>query len=285
MHGGYPVKPTPQSWGVLAQGLPVKSVLLDSLKTIQDTECPQPIGEIRHRKSGKRYRLSCGKYTCPVCGNRKVGRIRNRVLDGTLDPETMLTFTFQENDDVDPQAAFNRFVTSLRDDGHRVRYFRVTERTRAGKRHYHALVEGWLPYRELSKRWKRATGGKSKWIHARAIHDRKGAVRYITKYMTKALAHHFEKGERRYTASRGVLPPVIHEKGEWDTWISPKGKGYVKGRWYDDYRSWSKRSERDFWLSLGHEITDDQCGLFAVENKTIREVQPCLSGFSAIATN
>jgi len=122
-------------------------------------------------------------------------------------------------------SAFNRLKTSLYDDGFPIKYLNVKEFTRKGKEHLHMLIEGWIPYLQLSERWERATGGLSKMAFARQIHDRKGALAYITKYITKAIqSGKFKKGERRYSSSRGVLEPVKHEStGTWEADISRGG--------------------------------------------------------------
>ena len=237
------------------------TLLLDQSRTIQTGYCEQPIGEARHRKNGKHVRLPCNKWTCDQCGPQKVKRLRVRFALGDLNPTWFLTATLHTSDPTLIMSAWNLFLAGLRKDGYNPRYMLAKEFTRKGKRHLHVIGEGWIPYRELSKRWKRATHG-SKWIHVRPAHHKARAVGYVTKYMTKAAGSRmFDKGERRYSASRGVLWPAWKPPGDWDVFLYCTRKGKVGTYKVDDYTQWFDRSWRDFNKSLGPPPPQEQISL------------------------
>jgi len=155
-----------------------------------------------------------------VCGEQKVKRLRFRFGLGDLVPDWFLTLTLQTYDEKPLMASWNLFLAGLKKDGYKVRYLLAKEHTRAGKAHLHVIGEGWMPYTQLSRRWKRATNNASRITHVRRLRDKKRAAGYVTKYMSKSVGSHlFRPKERRYSASRGVLLTLPNEKGGWETYI------------------------------------------------------------------
>jgi hypothetical protein len=191
-------------------------------------------------KKGVWIELPCRKWTCESCGPQKVKRLRIRFGLGDLQPGWFLTLTLHTSDQKPIMDAWNLFLAGLRKDGYQIRYLLAKEFTRAGKRHLHVIGEGWVPFRELSKRWKRATSC-SKWTHVRPLRDKARAAGYVTKYMMKAVGSRlYEHKERRYSSSRGVLFTFPkREKSTWTTYIH-RAK-HKPG----DYRRWLARSNRD----------------------------------------
>lgn len=245
----------------------VKSLLLDHLRTIQTTECPSPVGQAINANTGKRIILPCRRWTCPECGENNVHRLKVRYQFGDLQPGAFLTLTQQVDDETPIMAAWNRFVTSMRRNGWEIRYFLVREYTRRGKAHLHVLVEGWWEYTETSRLWLLATGGRSKITNIRRIYNAGQAVNYVLKYMTKTLRSYYEKGERRYTCSRGVLAPNIRSVDSWHVYIYTAGRGSVMtdGRrvWVDHYQDWLDRAMRPFKKILSS-LPDEQKLLYPV---------------------
>jgi len=226
----------PRSEGVPGV-LPGVTLLLDPLTTIQTTacNCSNPVGVAISSSTGRIVKLPCNRWHCPDCGPVKVKRLQVRTLLGDLQPTAFLTLTQHIDDQTPITAAWNRFVSSLRSKGWLIRYIWVKEHTRRGKEHLHVLVEGWWDWTETSRLWMLATGGASKITNIKRLHDVRGAVNYIMKYLSKTLNDYYEKGERRYSASRGAILPPIHSMERYHVYIYSAGRGRIG--WGDSARS------------------------------------------------
>jgi len=271
--GGFSPLSREQRAGIIMSDMAtVKALLLDPLTTIQTTDCPTPVGQALNNSTGKRIVLPCKRWTCPECGPAKVSRLRVRYGLGDLQPSAFLTLTQQTDDPTPIMAAWNRFITSLRRKGWIVRYFLVREYTRKGKAHLHVLVEGYWPWVQTSKLWVMATSGSSKITNIKKIHNAGGAVGYVVKYLTKSLDSQYNKGERRYTASRGALLPDLHGADRWSVYIYAAGRGRVgtgdKARVYETYQDWIRAAVRPFERALDRLPPDDQELLYPVVAKT-----------------
>jgi len=247
----------------------VKALLLDPLITIKTTPCPTPVGQALNASTAKRIEIPCGKWTCPECGPAKVSRLKVRYGMGDLQPTVFLTLTQQSDDATPIMAAWNRFRAIMRKRGYLLRYFLVREYTRAGKAHLHVLVEGYWPWIQTSGMWMLATGGASKITNIKRIHNAGGAVGYVVKYLTKSLGSFYQKGERRYTSSRGVLSPNWHSLDRWHVYIYAAGSGRIGvgpgARRYDNYQSWIRAASKPFLDAIGRLPPDDQEMLYPVE--------------------
>ena len=215
------MSPTPDGG---RRGAQPPTLLLDRDRTTQSNGCPDPVGIfVLNSDESKLSPIPCSKWTCKVCGPRKVKRLRARAHYGHFHPRSFITLTLHTDDPVKIMAAWNRFAASLRVGGWSFRYMLVKEWTRKGKRHLHVMAEGWLPYTKLSGLWRKATGGMSHRTHARGLYGMKSVLGYVTKYLSKGLGHKlFDKGERRYSASLGVLAPVPPPTGLWRAEIMPR---------------------------------------------------------------
>jgi len=198
-----------------------------------------------------------------------VSRLKVRYGMGDLQPTVFLTLTQQSDDATPIMAAWNRFRAIMRKRGYLLRYFLVREYTRAGKAHLHVLVEGYWPWIQTSGMWMLATGGASKITNIKRIHNAGGAVGYVVKYLTKSLGSFYQKGERRYTSSRGVLSPNWHSLDRWHVYIYAAGSGRIGvgpgARRYDNYQSWIRAASKPFLDAIGRLPPDDQEMLYPVE--------------------
>lgn len=217
-------------------GVSPADLLLDPVRTIQSKtiDCPNPVGVAIGSRTGKVVKLPCNRWSCPECGPVKVKRLQVRTLLGDLQPRAFLTLTQHTDDQTPITDAWNRFVSALRSKGWIIRYIWVKEYTRKGKTHLHVLVEGWWDWTETSRLWMLATGGASKITNIKKIHDFRGAVRYIMKYLSKTLNGIYEKGERRYSSSRGAILPPVHSVERYHVFIYGAGAGRVG--WGDSAR-------------------------------------------------
>ena len=172
--------------------------------------CPSPVGFFIDEKNG-RHLASCKRWECPVCGNRKKMALMNRIGRATLEAMQrggyrwrMWTLTQATDDDTNIMHAWNRLRASLLRCGFKnLEFILVKEFTQKGKRHLHIAVNAYIPQKQLSKLWLRATNGKSPvtWVTGRKIQTAAG---YMFKYISKDVqgGTQFKKGEHRYSMSR-----------------------------------------------------------------------------------
>jgi hypothetical protein len=93
-------------------------------------------------------------------------------------------------------------------------YVKIVEVTANGHPHFHiALDTPFLSQRSISEHWRHLVG--SPIVDIRRVHTQRGVARYLAKYLTKQ--GDTIPGHRRYSSSRGFLPPYLvpsPEEGE-----------------------------------------------------------------------
>lgn len=145
---------------------------------------------------------------------------------------------------------FARFRANLWKQGYRPQYFKVTEFTEMGRRHFHLLIDVFVPFNVIQAAWRAATDGTAYWVNIKKAQVRKAAA-YMAKYMTKqtVFSEQFEPGEHRYSFSHKF--PRLHYKepdGEWEFRLAPLSTGKVrqaKGELKD--RAERRRTWKELW--------------------------------------
>lgn len=100
--------------------------------------------------------------------------------------------------------------------GSRFRYVLVVEWTKAGRPHFHVLLDRYIPKAVVEKEWVAVGGGS--FLKARAVREgsargRKQAINYMVKYITKGKDR--VAGCRRWAYTRGLLDKVEAKAQEW----------------------------------------------------------------------
>lgn len=203
---------------------------------------------IKRLSSGRfqslRLPFSCDRWDCPICGPRKrrvlAARLKNGDLaraakiDGFRTRYAMkfLTLTCPgkayRNQRSPRKAydhmvkAFDKLMRALKKRLGTFYYFRVRELHKSGYPHLHVLLVGIniAPTNILGmikKLWRKKYGmGYVKLNARKESQTLKGAINYITKYMTKCTEFGNDfAGVRLFTASRGALERTIKQEHHW----------------------------------------------------------------------
>ena len=167
--------------------------------------------EIQLVKAGDGYveikPLPCNRWSCDYCAPRR--RFQLVALATAGEPNKILTLTVnpaQGNNPTDRRAmlhdAWKKLVKRIlrKHKWAALPYMAFLERTKAGEPHLHILLRcPFISQRWLSQQMKELIGAPIVWIEK--INSTKHAVRYVTKYVSKAPAQ-FGNG-KRYWVSRG----------------------------------------------------------------------------------
>lgn len=167
-------------------------------------------------------RLGCKRWTCPQCGPKKAKRLRRaiiaaaqgkdlcRLLTLTLDPKSCEA----EHSIAYIRDCWNKFRTYLmRYVRKRINFITIVELQRSGYAHLHVLIDRYIEQDWISSAWQAVGGGRIVDVRQVDIHR---VAPYLSKYLTKTmLLADFQKGQRRYTTSRGITLFVKAPKGDW----------------------------------------------------------------------
>lgn len=173
-------------------------------------KCPTP-SMFNHPGTNRWVVVPCNQWKCPVCCKRKAWKLKKRI-DRAIKQLTVrhLTLTIPDNT-YDITGSFNNLRTQLRKRGKCKVYFWTKEFQERGVRHLHVLLFEYIHYTEIKTYWE----GNIK------IKLVKGNASYLTKYLTKVEEQRlFDKGERRYSSSRGFLEaiPEPDKESGWEYW-------------------------------------------------------------------
>jgi len=162
--------------------------------------------------------IRCKTWGCPVCGPILARQWGERIAEAQ--PERFLTLTCEPSRFDNPQqayeamnAAFPKLIRLIRQHIGPCEYARVYEAQENGYPHLHVATKGkYLPQRWISRTWDRLGIGTI--VDIRQIPSKRGAARYMTKYMTKTAgsASLPFKPARIITTSRGFFPPKLIEE-------------------------------------------------------------------------
>jgi hypothetical protein len=131
---------------------------------------------------------------------------------------------------------FNRFRALLAKHGYsQIRYSWTLEKTKTGLRHYHILIDKFIPFDVIQGCWYLATEKTAYRVRINAVQLYSPAG-YMAKYLTKSFDEEgFHKGERRYGFSKNY-PRIKREKsGLWE-YVTPTDRMYElidAGEWYE----------------------------------------------------
>lgn len=141
----------------------------------------------------------------------------------------MTLTTSPDSDQTKVGTYFARFRATLAKHGYRPQYFKVTERTTAGLKHFHIIIDVFVPFNVIQAAWRAATDGTAYWVNIKKAQVKRAAG-YLTKYMTKQTVFTDEraKGEHLYSFSRRFpRMPKPEPTGEWEFMLKPKNSGHV----------------------------------------------------------
>jgi hypothetical protein len=169
--------------------------------------------------------IKCGKWDCPDCRKEKAAKYRKR-MSKLYDGRKLYYMTFTYYHDITPDkawatynTAWNRFRTYISKQVGKFNYVRVLESHKSSPYpHLHVICDIYVPAVVFAMAAKRAGFGYQ--LDCQAI-TTEGAMKYVTKYLTKEWQN--EEGSRLrkmhncriVSFSRGLLDPLTR-KGEWD---------------------------------------------------------------------
>jgi hypothetical protein len=183
--------------------------------------------------------ISCQKWRCAKCRDRKCKQLMARALSGELVREydgytarythKLLTLTCPGEEYRSSRTpaqvleemthAWHKLVTALRKTWGHFHFMRVCEAQRDGYPHFHCILSGSnispkSVYDDISKLWREHYGMGFMRLNAIKKHSAVNAVKYVMKYLFKEPME-LPKGKRLYTASRGALDPKHTVDREW----------------------------------------------------------------------
>ncbi len=137
------------------------------------------------------YPMRCGKWSCPVCGPRKVRKTLARTRAGmSLGTCRFFTLTSPGTEDGDTSYAnfperWKRFRMRIERRFGRIEYLAVVERQKRGAAHVHVVYRGpYIPQQWLSR--VAAECGFGRIADIRRSNPQ--LLRYLAKYLTKELS-------------------------------------------------------------------------------------------------
>ncbi|GEM_PF-6923721 len=206
--------------------------------------CPHPVGYVTKMKGddiGVKVPVNCKRWSCSHCGKVNKKRVLDRVnygFKGGVRVRGMTLTELKEPDNPEHEKIskhWARLRANLYKKGYKFRFFRVTEfRPRYCKtcrkdcvnkgkrqdcefdntqyRHYHILIDAYIPQEVVSNAWYEATNHTAYivWMNKSEI---KKAGGYFAKYITKTMNdEHFGRHERRFSFSQKCFPLVVMEE-------------------------------------------------------------------------
>lgn len=221
-------------------------------KVTQGRNCPNAVGTYvgNHfdwgtgREKIVRGLIPCGKWTCPVCGPRRIKNLRRRAYKGVMamderergeNCQKLLTLTcpgrawrdklILDHGDQAQLVAYDMLIEgwhklhmSLTKKYGHFHYIRMTEPQRDGFPHFHVLLMGrsikpMSILSDIRRLWCGLYGLGNIDIRKLDFNDVGHAINYITKYLTKDVRP-VGKGRRIFSTSQGLLEVRI--KKQWD---------------------------------------------------------------------
>lgn len=153
--------------------------------------------------------LPCKQWACRWCSSRKIAALAFRTK--LAKPNRLLTLTVNPARHETPRDAFDAtrrqvpvLFTQLRKRFGDIEYLRVTETTRLGWPHYHALLRSqYLPHVVVKNAWAKLTGAVI--VDVRQVKQCFAAYTYLCKYLSKM--SNLQWTERHVSYSRSFFPP------------------------------------------------------------------------------
>lgn len=164
----------------------------------------------------KRYKctvwipLPCKQWKCRRCAQQKIRTLSAKCRDAA--PNRLLTLTIDPALWDNPRHAFDgtrrkvpELFKKLRQRFGEAEYLRVTELTRRGWPHYHALVRSpYLPHSVVKTLWHDLTGAEI--VDLRQVKSHFQSYTYLVKYLSKM--HNLGWTNRHVSHSRNFFPPA-----------------------------------------------------------------------------
>jgi len=158
----------------------------------------------------------CNRWSCPICGRRKVQHYARLVAESGADK--LITLTVNPAKHADPRAAYDatrrqipRLTAKLRKAYGEFEFFRILEATKRGWPHYHLIARSpYIPQAELSGLWNDLTGAPI--VDVRQMNRKTNAYWYVVKYLAKQ--EYIPWTDRRASWTRGFFVKDDFEKGE-----------------------------------------------------------------------
>ena len=167
--------------------------------------------------------LRCRAWSCAECAEQRKTQLIALAMDGL--PDKLVTLTSRRRPGLKPELAAAALVRawrlirrSLERQGNRerVHFLAIFEQTALGWPHLHILVRGpFIPQKWLSAQMDRLAD--SPIVDVRSIKSRKGAAKYVSKYIAKAPGK-FGTLKRYWHSQAFKLSVYVSKKGTalWD---------------------------------------------------------------------
>jgi hypothetical protein len=208
-----------------------------SLKPIREV-CPNRSNSFifYNHETGEHAKIPCNRYSCPVCGRKKVQRLYAALVKYFEPYKFMRLFTFTISTKLTStpeehykllSKCFADFFKEIRrcpllsQKQREVGYVRCIDYHISGYTHYHALFNQYLPIKTCIKIWRHVVQKNSNMsghvgsVVAVGMLNTKKAASYVCKYVLKA-AQDSECRWRRYTKSGKLALFAKHiSSGKW----------------------------------------------------------------------
>lgn len=160
--------------------------------------------------------LPCKQWSCRCCATQKIKELS--VKTETAKPNRLLTLTVDPSKWDNPRHSFDgtrrqvpELFRFLRTRFKEVEYLRVTELTRHGWPHYHAMVRSpYIPHEVVKRKWRELTGALI--VDLRQIKGNFACYSYLVKYLSKM--HKIGWTERHVSYSKKFFPKTDHPQRE-----------------------------------------------------------------------
>src|SRR5574338_540072 len=139
----------------------------------------------------------CKSYSCPICGKKKVLDLVAKLKTVDLKNYRFFTLTLKNKYSLDDtEKNLNRISKCFNDLNKKLKkipefknleYFRVTEIGSSGMVHIHGIWNKFIDQKRLSEYWQQITKDSRK-VKLERIKNKKDAVNYLFKYLTKDVA-------------------------------------------------------------------------------------------------
>lgn len=186
------------------------------------TNCIKPVGYVL-TDTGL-HSVACKMRNCPVCAQVNRLQLMDRVVNFFEAQEELrfMTLTKSIHDNTDIMTHWHTLMVDLKRKFPGIAGFWVKEYTKRGHAHLHAIVNRYIPQEWLKQRWLDITC-TSYIVHIEAMANINNPAGYMLKYMTKAHAADYKKGERIYGFFR------TKGASEKPAWLRPRSTGLHAG--------------------------------------------------------
>jgi hypothetical protein len=164
--------------------------------------------------------VRCRSWTCEHCRDQRKRQLICKAMDGS--PNRLITLTSRRNSTVTPELAARALVRAWRlirrNIKHNspkgdVQFIAIFEQTQLGWPHLHILCRSqFIDQRWLSNEMLRLTD--SPIVDIRTIKNKRGAAKYVSKYIAKAPGK-FGSLKRYWTSARYAVEVYVKKKAAW----------------------------------------------------------------------